>query len=240
MKSTSIEQRIEGEIWEMLKELRNNLFLASDSKYVLYDISQRDQNSNYPSTENQRKILDKFEYLHVLKIVRKNYLSENDHFGFDNKFFELKGLKPRGVRVSIDIDKFDLIFQEYALKYSHDENERPVDLYITKDNDVFYYNNAMIKGSYKNDAFRVFSILYDLMTLGGRISYDDLGKGIKNAMAKTKKFPETKMQKFIQLNLTDNTNGFIKRAQIKNNGINAKSLLEIERGYGIIFNNRKS
>jgi hypothetical protein len=238
MTSLQIEEALEKEIWEMLKQLKIDLILTPDDEYVIYEVMKR-ETSNYPSPENQRKILNKLQSLEAIKIVRKNYLSVNNELSLSGNAFEMQGLKPRWFFLKIIDDKFNPLFQDYGQKYSHGDTEEIVDLYVKKIGDAFYYNGALIQSSYKNDAFRVFSVLYDLMENGGTISYEELGKSIKNTISKTKSFSQTQMQKFIQLNLTDKTNGFIERANLKSIESNGKPLLEIERGYGIIFNNKK-
>ena len=45
------------------------------------------------------------------------------------------------------------------------------------------------------------------------------------------------MQKFIQTNLTDRSNGFIHYAEIPATEDNSKPLISVKRGIGIVFNN---
>ena len=46
------------------------------------------------------------------------------------------------------------------------------------------------------------------------------------------------MKKFIQRNLTDKSNGFMRYAGIPQTEDNSKPLIEVVRGSGVVFNNK--
>ena len=111
--------------------------------------------------------------------------------------------------------------------------------YITKENDDFYHEEKYIKMTKSSDYYKVFCSLFSLRPRGGRIDYETLIQEIKSRIPKTKNKNKIKMQKFIQGNLTDKSNGFLRRARIPNTEDNGKPLISIEHDYGVIFNNQK-
>lgn len=111
---------------------------------------------------------------------------------------------------------------------------------ITKKGDDFYYKGDLRNLSKNNNWYKVFCALYDLIPDGGEIAYAKLGEQIKSKIKKTKRYDAKEMRKFIQANLTDMNNGFIRYAKIPRNEDNGKPLLCVNRDKGIIFNNRIS
>ena len=111
---------------------------------------------------------------------------------------------------------------------------------IAKKGDDFYYNGNLRTLSKNPDWYKVFYALYDLIPEGGEITYSKLGEQIKSKIKKTKSYDAKAMRKFIQTNLTDRSNGFMHYASIPQNENNGKPLLYVNRGKGIIFNNKIS
>lgn len=114
------------------------------------------------------------------------------------------------------------------------------EFYITKKSNDFYYKGDLRNLSKNPDWYKVFCALYDLIPEGGEIAYLKLGGQIKSKIKKSKNYDTKTMRKFIQTNLTDKSNGFMPHANIPENEDNGKPLLSVNRGKGIIFNNRIS
>ncbi len=108
---------------------------------------------------------------------------------------------------------------------------------IRKKDGEFHYKGNALNLSKNNDWYKVFSALYDLIPDGGDIAYGKLGTQIKSVISKTKKYNAKMMRKFIQTNLTDNSNGFMHYANVPAYEDNSKPLLSVNRGKGITFNN---
>ena len=112
------------------------------------------------------------------------------------------------------------------------------EFHITKRGDDFYYRGDLRTLSKNPDWYKVFCALYDLIPDGGEVPYTKLGAQIKSKIGKTKSYDATIMRKFIQTNLTDRSNGFMHYATIPEVEDNGKPLLRVNRGEGIIFNNK--
>lgn len=239
--STNIEEKIERETWEVLQQLKQDLLLTHKSRYVLYEVVEKHENDAYPTPNNQRKIIEKFELLGVLKIIKINYLSSEGSV-IDSPIFAIQGVKPKGFLVDIIGDSFEKIFVEYekrhSLKNTFGKNLGDIKYYITKKNDNFSYNGKLLNLRTKNDVYKVFCSLYAHLPEGGKIDYKNLGKEIKSRIPKTKNYSEQKMRKFISANLTDRSNGFVHYAHISETEDNGKPLISTVRAEGIIFNNR--
>lgn len=119
----------------------------------------------------------------------------------------------------------------------HRKENSPNGFYITKDGDDFKYKGLILNISKQTDYFRVFNALYSKLPTGGEISYKDLAKELKTSIPKTKTKNVRQIQQFIQQNLTDKNNGFMRYASILPTEDNGKPLIAVIRGYGIIFNN---
>ena len=233
-----IEEKIKRETWEVLKQLKIDMLLTPDSEHVRYDILSREDNINYPSLENQRKIINKLQSIGVLEIVRTGYLPTDMGYIGSNPLLELQGYKPKNIIIKIKEEMFKKIFSEYEKNYSSMDDVKNINLYITKKDDDFYYNGLLIKRT-NNNPYKVFNALYDRLQFGGEIPYKELGKDIKSLIKTTKNYTELEMTSFIQRNLTDKNNGFLHYANIKENEDNGKPLISVVRGKGIIFNNKK-
>lgn len=119
--------------------------------------------------------------------------------------------------------------------------DRKVDLYITKDGDDFSYKGRYVNLSKKTDYYKVFSALYAKLPNGGEVSYKDLIVEVKSRLPKQSKMQNKtvdEVKKFIQRNLTDKTNGFMRYAGIPETEDNGKPLIEVVRGSGVMFNNK--
>lgn len=130
--------------------------------------------------------------------------------------------------------------QEKDIVLNHKfEDGKPSTNYITKKGDDFYYKGLHILATKKNnDYYKVFCALYAKLPDGGEISYKDLIAEIKSRMPDQKNKTDDEMQKFIQRNLTDRGNGFMRYANIPETEDNGKPLISVIRGSGVSFNNK--
>lgn len=118
------------------------------------------------------------------------------------------------------------------------EEKKKDEFRITKIGDDFWYKGDLRTLSKNNDWYKVFRSLYDLIPCGGEIPYTKLGEQIKSKIKKTKRYDTKEIRKFIQTNLTDKSNGFMRYAKILANEDNGKPLLYVNRDKGIVFNNK--
>lgn len=166
------------------------------------------------------------------------YIRDEHHYRFYESIFALEMSGP------IDITNLRKEEAMVTLKNKDVENKtlpvvpKPTQLYITKEGDDFRYKGQMLSLSKNTDCYKVFCSLYALIGTGGEVKYSALGKEIQSRVPKSKNFNKERMQKFIQTNLTDRSNGFAHYAGIPETEDNGKPLLAVNRGTGIIFNNR--
>ncbi len=132
-------------------------------------------------------------------------------------------------------EKENITKMEILHKYEKTNEEK---FYITKKDDDFHYKGRYLNLSKKSDYYKVFSSLYAKLPEGGEITYKELGGETKSRIKKTSGYKDEEMQKFIQRNLTDKSNGFMRYAGIPTTEDNGRSLIEVVRGSGIIFNNK--
>jgi hypothetical protein len=119
------------------------------------------------------------------------------------------------------------------------EKTTPSSFYVTKKDDDFYYKGLHVLASKKkNDYYKVFCALYAKLPEGGEVQYKELIAEIKSRMPEQKNKTVDEMRKFIQRNLTDRSNGFMRYAKIAETEDNGKPLISISRGSGVVFNNK--
>jgi hypothetical protein len=166
------------------------------------------------------------------------YLKNEHHYRFYETVFALE------MSGQIDITNLRKDEVVITLKNKNVEMNKPqlvqksTQLYITKEGDDFRYKGQILSLSKNTDCYKVFCSLYALIGNGGEVKYSALGKEIQSRVPKAKNFNKERMQKFIQTNLTDRSNGFMHYADIPETEDNGKPLLTVNRGTGIIFNNR--
>lgn len=135
--------------------------------------------------------------------------------------------------------RFENSIQEKDIGLNHNfPEQKPSGFYITKKEDDFWYKGGRLKLSKNTDYYQAFAALYAKLPEGGEISYDDLGTEIKSRLPKTKGKSSDGMRKFIQRNLTDKSNGFMRYAGIPETEDNGKPLIDVVRGSGLMFNNK--
>jgi len=110
--------------------------------------------------------------------------------------------------------------------------------YITKNGDDFSYKGRHLDLGKASDYYKVFCALYAKLPNGGEITYQDLISEVKSRLPEKEKVLYDEMRKFIQRNLTDKSNGFVRYADIPETEDNGKPLIYVNRGSGIGFNNQ--
>ncbi len=229
----SIEERIDLETWEVLQQIKQDFILTPEDQYVPYEVVDREANKQYPSKDNQIKIIEKLEHQKIVEVKKRYYLTLS---------IVWQGRKPQGFVLNIIEDKFNEIFEAYGKKYSDHEaykKDRRDEFYLTKEGDDFYYKGGLLNLSKKGDPYKVFCALYSILPEGGEIGYEQIEKEIRSRVPKTKKYLKSQIRKFLLTNLTDRSNGFLRYAKIPETEDSGKPLLSSLRGEGIAFNNRK-
>jgi hypothetical protein len=238
----TIEEKIRKETWEMLKQIKRDIFLTAKNHYVNYEVKEDKENSEYPLPDDQRKIIGKMESDGILKIYKKNFFSSTSSI-YDSTTLEIfQQVKPKGYLLDINEPKFEQYYSEYERKYGDvnmPEYKKGNNLYIEKRNDDFFYNGKRIETSTDSNAYKVFCALHALLPQGGEVNYGELNNEIKSRISETKNYSAPEIRKFILTNLTDRNNGFMHHIGSPLNESNGKPLLSAKRGKGIIFNNRK-
>ncbi len=113
-----------------------------------------------------------------------------------------------------------------------------MNFYIIKKGDDFFYKGRYLQLSKKAEYYQVFCSLYARLPEGGEITYKDMSDEIKSRIPKLKAKNNEEMRKFIQTNLTDKNNGFLRYAEIAKTEDNGKPLIKIMRAVGVSFNNK--
>lgn len=135
---------------------------------------------------------------------------------------------------------FENSIQEKDIVLNHKyEDGKPNTNYITQKGDDFYYKGQYLKLSKNAEYYPVFCSLFAKLPDGGEVTYKELAEEIHSRLPRTKGKTDEEMRKFIQGNLTDSSNGFVRYAKIPPTEDNSKPLIEIIRGAGVRFNNRR-
>jgi hypothetical protein len=135
--------------------------------------------------------------------------------------------------------KIEALSEILRSHFSHDKDS--TDFYIIKDGDDFKYEGRTLADiSKETDYYATFDALYCLLPGGGIVTYINLGNEVKGRLKKLTRISKADLIKFLQRNLTDNSNGFLRYAKIVNSIAGGKKLIRANRGKkGIEFNNRK-
>lgn len=137
--------------------------------------------------------------------------------------------------------RFENSIQEKGIDLHHKFPEKePRGFYITKRDDDFYYKGRCLNLSKNADYSKTFAALYALAPEGGEVSYAELIAEVKSRIPKLKheERGDEDMRKFVQRNLTDKGNGFLRYAGIPETEDNGKPLIDVIRGTGVAFNNK--
>ena len=110
--------------------------------------------------------------------------------------------------------------------------------YIVKDGDDFKYKGKLLPLSKRANYYKVFCALYALLPDGGEVEYKDLIKEIKSRAPSTKSKSNEEMRKFIQGNITERGNGFMRYSKLPLTMDNQRPIIETVRDFGIKFNNK--
>ena len=137
--------------------------------------------------------------------------------------------------------RFENSIQEKGIDLNHKfPDSKPSGFYITKEKDDFHYKGKRLNLSKNSDYFKTFAALYALLPEGGEVAYADLTREVKSRIPKLKheERSDDDVRKFIQRNLTDKGNGFLRYAGIPETEDSGKPLIEVIRGTGVAFHNK--
>lgn len=154
------------------------------------------------------------------------FIMKNDDFTFEN----IKSiLAPTLKKVS------SLISDEFIENSDATSNNTR---YIVKDGDDFKYKGKLLPLSRDASYYKVFCALYALLPNGGEVKYKELGLEIMSRIKNTKTKTDEQMRDFIQGNLTEKGNGFMRYSKLPATMDNQRPIIEVVRGTGIRFNNK--
>ena len=174
----------------------------------------------------------------LMSLLRDPWL-QDDEF---NKFEKLSKQEQLKIVKENETEEALLALQNKINNFEKNKNIPNESYFIVKDGEDYFYNNQSITTITKGTKYYiVFDNLYRMAPQGGTVKYDELGENVKKELndKKINKLKSEKLVMFLQKNLTDNTNGFLKRAGIKNMGSKGKKLIGTQRGKAFEFNNEK-
>lgn len=207
--------------------------IASESTANLKQMPEGIENESWFGEIKER--LKIYELAKELKNLTENemdfYSQVNSHHGLKNNN-TLKYLNREVFKNNTEI------VHSHILKNITENKTDVGSTYITKKSDDFKYKGKLLALSKKADYYKVFCALYALLPSGGEVKYKDLIKEIKSRIPKTKSKSEEEMRKFIQANLTEKGNGFLRYAKVSETEDNSKPLISVNKGSGINFNNK--
>jgi hypothetical protein len=185
-------------------------------------------------------IANEIEKLKTFQNQQEKKFYEKDIPRYKKDFEGVFGEKNNQTIKHEHLHRFNNSIQEKEIVLNHKfEGDNKIGLYITQKDDDFYYKGQYLKLSKKSDYYKVFCSLFAKLPNGGEISYQELTKEIQSRIPKTKGKNDEEMRKFIQSNLTDKSNGFVRYAKMPATEDNGKALIETMRGAGITFNNKQ-
>lgn len=172
--------------------------------------------------------------------IKTTFLKELEFGGIiDTLDFYTEAEEPFGRFAKITFYPYKFIEYLKENKGTTNFGKKIDEFYITKEGEDFKYNNLRINKPGKNtQSYIVFDVLYTLLPEGGFVKYEDISKELKKRLSKTKDLGKEKIQKFI-IDRLDKNNGFIRSAKINNLVAGGKKLIEVNKGEGIVFNNKK-
>ena len=242
MAKTDIEEKIEREIWEVLRQLKRDHILTTETKNIFYEVVDYPENKEYPSKDNQRKIIQKLYDAGVISIYHYHYASPKSPYN-NALFAEITGAKPTIYEIKLVEEKFDDMFSKYQNKFSNThisiDTKKKDNLYVNEEGEgIFRYKGRILPFS-DNFPCKVFKVLYKLLPEGGEVTYTDLEIAIQKMIPEKKNLTKQEMRKFILTNLTDRYNGFMAVMKIRETMYDEKNLIWTKRGKAIVFNNKK-
>lgn len=110
--------------------------------------------------------------------------------------------------------------------------------YLVKDGEDFCYHGVPLQLTRSSNYYMVIEVLYSLLPFGGTVSYKDLIKEIKKKQPAEKRKTDEKLKLMIFNALTNKQSGFSRKAKLKPTEDNGKPLISVDRGLGIMFNNK--
>ena len=217
-KSTTFEQVVEP---------ITSLYSSMDFLDVIWEDSTHPLLVNLREEIADKDLFENGSEIHKVPLSIANFLEAISQ--------EIEALKKFLNQKVKSIYEEDLPKQKEVFKNAHNSNNVH---YITKDGDDFKYKGKLLPLSKKANYYKVFCALYALLPDGGEIEYKELIKEIKSRIPSTKSKSDEEMRKFIQSNLTEKSNGFIRYAKIPKTEDNSKPLIDVIKGFGINFNNK--
>lgn len=106
------EHKIGREICLVLERLQEDILLTPAGEFVVYEVARTHPNPDYPSAQNQLKILHKLQSLGALKIVRTSSLSPGTPAMLEN-VLEFYGFTPTSFVLDI-LPQFEEIYASYS------------------------------------------------------------------------------------------------------------------------------
>lgn len=124
--------------------------------------------------------------------------------------------------------------EELELETSLFLPKEKVDVWVTHSDDSreFYYDNKKIKWNSNDDIYKAFNVLFHSVNEKGFVTYEDYQKELKKRYPHDYKKRENSLRAWILKNLTQTTEGIIKKTKDTN-------LVKPVRGKGLQFNNVK-
>ncbi len=233
------EDHLQKKLNEYLEDFENNKLVAP--KGLRYMDATKQIDDVFSAITHMEGKFGKNMVVTVDEVAKAgNWFIKNEHF---YRLYEaIFALEKAGKLTVNDLRKEEILI---TLNSKSGEANKPdtvvqkaINLYVTKDGDDFRYKGRLLKLSKNADYYKVFCSLYALIGNGGEIDYAKLGREIQSRVPKTKRYSKDKIQKFMQTNLTDKSNGFMHYAEIPDTEDNGRPLISVNRGTGIIFNNR--
>lgn len=234
--------------WYVLSKIKELLRYTKNKPISYYDYT------NILLPDPTKKISARAEEFVMKELQNSGVIKVNPYelTWDDYKHSMSTGPKSFVMRVTPPFISFEIVKEKFEQAYSKYYNERHsleetsqqaennAQFYIVKMGDEFRYNGTLIDTISKGtDYYIVFDVLYTLTENAGFAAYENMREEVRKRILKTKDFTSKKLNKFI-LNNLDGHNGFLHHAKRTEGTLsNGKKLIQVVRGKGIQFNNKK-
>lgn len=216
-----------GTTFEQVVEPITSLYSSMDFLDVVWEDSTQPLLVNLREEIADKDLFENGSEIHKVPLSIANFLEAISQ--------EIEKLEKFLSQKTKSFYKEDLPKQKEVFENTHNSNNVH---YITKSGDDFKYKGKLLPLSKKANYYKVFCALYALIPNGGEIEYKELIKEIKSRIPSTKSKSDEEMRKFIQSNLTEKSNGFMRYAKVPKTEDNSKPLIDVIKGFGINFNNK--
>ena len=110
----SIEEKIDLETWEVLKQLKGDFVITPKNEPTVYEIHFGKTKTNYPSPERQIKILHLIKKMGVFNMNIQDFVGiKGSAINIVNDALQSSGEKPKSFRLNINKNKFNRLFSKY-------------------------------------------------------------------------------------------------------------------------------